>query len=159
MTEYMKSLRRLIGHAPVMLVGASVILLDGEGRVLLQRRSDNKMWGYHGGAVELGEAVEEAAARELYEETGLVARSLELYGVFSGKDMHYVYPNGDEVYNIDIVYICRNWEGTPNPQLSEVDELRFFALSDLPADISPPNRLALYKLAAELGDKNEEPLK
>jgi len=155
----MKSLRRLIGHAPVMLVGASVILLDGEGRVLLQRRSDNKMWGYHGGAVELGEAVEEAAARELYEETGLVARSLELYGVFSGKDMHYVYPNGDEVYNIDIVYICRNWEGTPNPQLSEVDELRFFALSDLPADISPPNRLALYKLAAELGDKNEEPLK
>lgn len=155
----MKSLRRLIGHAPVMLVGASVILLDGEGRVLLQRRSDNKMWGYHGGAVELGEAVEEAAARELYEETGLVARSLELYGVFSGKDMHYVYPNGDEVYNIDIVYICRNWEGTQNPQLSEVDELRFFALSDLPADISPPNRLALYKLAAELGDKNEEPLK
>lgn len=151
MTEYIKSLRRFVGHAPILQVGASVILLDGDGRVLLQRRADNGMWGYHGGAVEPGEVLEEAAARELREETGLVAHSLELYGVFSGPELRYVYPNGDEVYNVDIVYICRVWHGMPVPQSGEVEELRFFALTELPDEISPPIRKALYKFTSEHG--------
>ena len=39
--------------------------------------------------------------RELFEETGLIAHDLELFGVFSGKDLHYIYPNGDEVLSQD----------------------------------------------------------
>lgn len=53
-------------------------------------RKDNHCWGYAGGSVEPDEDVEEAAKRELYEETGLVANKLELFGTFSGKDMHYI---------------------------------------------------------------------
>lgn len=151
MTEYIKSLRRLVGHAPILQVGASVILLDGESRILLQRRADNGMWGYHGGAVELGEVLEDAAARELLEETGLDAHSLELYGVFSGPELRYTYPNGDEVCNVDVVYICRDWHGTPVPQPGEVEELKFFRLTELPDEISPPIRKALYKFASEHG--------
>lgn len=151
MTDYIQSLRGLIGHAPIMQVGASVILLNAENEVLLQRRADNGMWGYHGGSVELGEALEEAAARELREETGITARSLELYGVFSGPELRYVYPNGDEVYNVDVVYVCRDWSGEPVPQAGEVNELRFFPLESLPEDISPPIRGPLRKFAAEYG--------
>ncbi|MBE6640547.1 MAG: NUDIX domain-containing protein [Ruminococcaceae bacterium] len=135
---YIMDLRKLVGHSPLMQVGASVIVEDERGRVLLQLRSDNHCWGYCGGSVDLGEEVEEAAKRELYEETGLVANSLSLFGVFSGKDTHYVYPNGDEVYNIDIVYICKDYCGDPVPQKGEVDELKFFELSELPENISPP---------------------
>lgn len=76
--------------------------------------------------------MEDAAKRELFEETGLTAERLELFGIFSGKDMHYIYPNGDEVSNIDIVYICRDYTGTLRRQENEVEELKFFALNEIP---------------------------
>lgn len=99
MSEYILDLRKVVGHRPLLQVGASVIVEDAERRVLLQLRSDNHCWGYAGGSVELDEVVEDAAKRELFEETGLIAEELELFGVFSGEDCHYVYPNGDEVSN------------------------------------------------------------
>ncbi len=138
MSNYIMDLRGIVGHRPLLQVGASVIVEDHDGRVLLQLRADNHLWGYAGGSVELDEVVEEAAARELYEETGLRAKSLELFGVFSGPDLHYTYPNGDEVSNVDIVFICREWDGVLTPQAGEVDELRFFAADELPAELSPP---------------------
>ena len=55
--------------------------------------------------MEIDEKVEDAAKRELYEETSLIAKELTLLGVFSGEDMHNFYPNGDEVSNVDIVFI------------------------------------------------------
>ncbi len=145
MSNYILDLRKTVGHRPLLQVGASVIVENEAGEVLLQRRADNHLWGYAGGSVELDEVVEEAAARELFEETGLRAKSLELFGVFSGPDMHYTYPNGDEVSNVDIVYLCREWEGTLTPQDEEVEELRFFSADALPpeAELMPPNRKPL----------------
>lgn len=143
MTGYIKEMRSLVGHRPILQCGASVIVVDKEGRVLLQKRADNGLWGYHGGSVELDEDVKVAAARELFEETGITAHSLELFDVFSGADMHYVYPNGDEVSNVDIVFLCRDYEGIPTPQEGEVIELRYFAESELPNQITPPNVRAL----------------
>ena len=121
MSSYIMDLRKIVGHRPLLQVGASVIVEDKEGRILLQLRSDNHCWGYAGGSVELDEDVEEAAKRELFEETGLVAKELTLFGVFSGKDTHYVYPNGDEVSNVDIVYICKDYSGDLLCQEGEVD--------------------------------------
>jgi len=143
MSDYILELRKLVGHRPLLQVGASVIPVDSEGRILLELRADNHCWGYPGGSVEPGEQLEEAAARELFEETGLTAHSLELFGVFSGPEMHYVYPNGDEVYNVDVLYICRNWSGELRCQLEEVKELRFFSPAELPENISQPNILPL----------------
>ena len=88
MTDYIMEMRRFVGHRPLLQAGASVLLEDERGRLLLPRRADCHLWGYHGGAVELDEVVEEAAVRELFEETGLHAESLELFGVFSGPEMH-----------------------------------------------------------------------
>jgi 8-oxo-dGTP pyrophosphatase MutT (NUDIX family) len=76
MTDYIKSIRKYIGHERLMIVGGSVIV-HKNGKVLLQLRRDNGCWGYHGGCVELGETVEETAKRELFEETGLVANKLD----------------------------------------------------------------------------------
>ena len=139
MSNYIMDLRGIVGHRPLLQVGASVIVENDCGQVLLQHRTDNHLWGYAGGSVELDEVVEEAAARELFEETGLRAKKLELFGVFLGPDMHYTYPNGDEVSNVDIVYLCRDWEGELTPQEEEVDELRFFYAADLPDALMPPN--------------------
>lgn len=143
MSEYILDLRKIVGHRPLLQVGASVIVENEKGEVLLQKRADNHCWGYAGGSVELDEVVEEAAKRELFEETGLIALEMELFGVFSGPDTHYVYPNGDEVSNVDIVYLCRTYEGTLKCQESEVEELCFFSADALPNDLSPPIRKAL----------------
>lgn len=147
MTEYIKYLRGFIGHRPILQVGASVIVEDAQGRVLLQKRADNQCWGYHGGSVELDECVEDAAARELHEETGLIADEMKLWRVFSGPDTHYVYPNGDEVSNVDLVFICRKYHGEIKRQESEVTELRFFAVDEMPENISPPIARALREYA------------
>ncbi len=138
MTEYIRYIRKYVGNSPVLVCGASVIVENNNGEILLQLRADNGCWGYAGGCVELDEVVEEAAKRELFEETGLIANELELFGVFSGKELHYVYPNGDEVSNIDIVYICRSFSGELKADKHEVSELCFFPIDNIPKNISPP---------------------
>lgn len=147
MSDYIMELRKLVGHRPLLQVGASVIVENDSGEVLLQKRSDNHCWCYAGGSVELDEVVEDAARRELFEETGLIARELVLFGVFSGPDTHYIYPNGDEVSNVDIVYLCRKYEGCLIAQEDEVEELRFFPADALPENLSPPIRRPLLKWA------------
>lgn len=139
MSDYIMELRKIVGHRPLLQVGASVIVEDEQGKILLQLRTDNHCWAYAGGSVELDEVVEEAAKRELFEETGLVAEELTLFGIFSGADMHYIYPNGDEVSNIDIVFLCKKFSGALKCQAGEVEELRFFSIEEMPENISKPN--------------------
>ena len=86
MSGYIMGLRKIVGHRPLLQVGASTVVRDEKGRILLQKRTDNGCWGYAGGSVELDENVEEAARRELYEETGLIAQEMRLVGVFSGPE-------------------------------------------------------------------------
>ena len=99
----------------------------------MQQRTDCGSWGYAGGSVELGESVEQTAERELFEETGLKAKKLELLGVYSGEKMQYTYPN------VDIVYTCHEYTGELKMQASEVSQLKFIDICDLPEDIFPPN--------------------
>lgn len=151
--SYIMDLRKIVGHRPLLQVGASVIVVDENNRILLQLRSDNNTWGYAGGSVDLDENVEDAAKRELYEETGLIAEDLILLGVFSGKHMHNTYPNGDEVSNIDIVYVCQKYHGDLLCQKGEVEKLKFFHISDLPDNIFKPNLPALEKyISKRVGD-------
>ncbi len=65
------------------------VVFDGSGRLLLIRRNNppfEGQWALPGGFVEYGETTEEAAMRELKEETGLSATSLRLVGVYSRPD-------------------------------------------------------------------------
>lgn len=148
MNDYVKFLREHVGHAPIQLCSAGVLVENENGEILLQLRADNHCWSLSGGAVELGESTEEAAKRELFEETGLIADELVLFSVFSGEQQHYIYPNGDEVHLIITLYLCRKYHGTLQGQQAEVSELRFFPIDALPEAISPPERNLIVQYAA-----------
>ena len=115
---------------PLVLPHSVVILFNEKGQILLEERSDDGYFDFPGGGIDLKESAEEAASRELLEETGLVAKRLELFKVYSGEITHYVYFNGDEIYGVDLVYICKEYEGELKPQKEEVNRLFFMDLRD-----------------------------
>lgn len=146
MTGYISEMRKLVGHRTIIQCAASIIVVDDGGRILLGKRSDNHKWGYSGGSVEIDERAEDCARRELHEEMGLVADTLEFFCVNSGPETHYVYPNGDEVSNFEIVYLCRAWHGEPKCLDGEHESMRFFSCEEIDLDeISPPIRCVVKK--------------
>jgi ADP-ribose pyrophosphatase YjhB (NUDIX family) len=142
--DYLLTLRKYVGHAPLQMIGAAVLLVDAQNRLLLLKRSDSGCWGPPGGGVELGEVVEETARRETREETALELGELEWFGLFSGPGLYYCYPNGDEVYNITVVYKACQWQGEVKLN-EEHTEWRWFTPADIPENISPPIRPVIEK--------------
>lgn len=134
---YIEDLRNIVGTRPLILVGATVGVIDDQGRLLLQLRP-NGMWGLPGGLLELGESAEEAARREVYEETGVEVGELKLVEVFSGKQYFVELPNGDQFYPVTIVYISRDIKNS-EIKIDGVESLdaQFFNLQELPEQISP----------------------
>lgn len=147
---YLLDLRKKIGHAPIIMTSACVLIINPQGQLLLQKRADNHFWGYPGGSLELGESFEECAKREAFEETGLECIDLQYFTHMSGNEMHYIYPNQDEVYIAEIVFLCMQYTGVMNVQKSEVETQGFFDLDNLPSEISPINRAVIQMLAKQM---------
>ncbi len=138
--SYVQEIRSLVGHRPLILAGAAVLIIDEQNRLLLEHRKDNHQWGLIGGIMEIGESLEETARREVLEETGLELDELEWFGVFSGQDLIYECPNGDVVVNVVAVYTARRFRGEMKADKDEAYEVRFFDLRELPKELSPPDR-------------------
>lgn len=138
--DYLKELRKRTNHMPLVLPHSVVVLFNDKGEVLLEERADDGFFDFPGGGIDLKESAEDAARRELKEETGLIADELELFKVYSGEITHYVYFNGDEIYGVDLVYICRKYHGELKPQLEEVRSLKFYDLKNLPEKMSKRNK-------------------
>jgi 8-oxo-dGTP diphosphatase len=89
-------------------VGVGAVVLDPGGRVLLARRGHEPLmgeWSLPGGAVELGETLEAAVAREVLEETGLAVEVGPVVEVLDRVDHA---PDGRVEYHFVIIdYLCR----------------------------------------------------
>jgi ADP-ribose pyrophosphatase YjhB (NUDIX family) len=109
-------------------VGAAVVVRDDEGRVLMVRRAPGASragyWSIPAGFVDYGEEVRAAAARELEEETGLVA---EIGAVA------YVASNFHDPAKLTVgVWFDGTVVGGTLQAGDDADEVGWFALDDLP---------------------------
>ena len=140
----MSAMRRSPNGNPVVIqTGASIIVEDAQGRILMQQRSDDGTWSYPGGRIEIDETVEDGARREVREECGLEVGKLRLLGVFSGKELNHVYPNGNEVCGIDIVHVSSDYTGSLQCADGEAKNMGFYPINQLPQPISSMNAIQL----------------
>jgi len=117
-------------------VGANVLVVR-DGKLLLGKRKNifgDGMWALPGGHLDKGESIMAAAARELSEETGLVADSYEFIGLVNNPqkehDRHY----------IQLGFLAKGVTG--EPKLLEPDrcyEWQWFSLNELPDTLIFPS--------------------
>lgn len=89
-----------------------------DGKVLLVERAKppKGIWAFPGGHVELGETLEQAAARELYEETGMTARFSGLLGLFD-----VIRRDEDGLVTVHYVIACYLGEAGPGQPVAASD--------------------------------------
>ncbi|MGH2524399.1 MAG: NUDIX domain-containing protein, partial [Anaerolineales bacterium] len=124
------SLRPVVGHAALVWPGANAAVFDDAGRILLHQRGDTGLWGLPAGSLDAGESLAHTAIRETWEETGLRVEPEQLLSIYAG--YHLTYPNGDEVYPVAHLFLCRIVGGQLQADGHETLALGFFELEDLP---------------------------
>ena len=136
----------VLKHKFVLLQdGAAAIIVNENGQILMQARSDNDKWGLPGGCQELGERFEETVIREIKEETNLVVEEsdLELIAIVSGEGRRNEYPNGDVVINNTALYLVKKYSGQLKWD-SESKNMKFFDLDSLPENQHDPDLIETY---------------
>lgn len=115
---------------PRFFIGVVAVIFDNDGRVVLFHHTYKSVhpWALPGGWMKRGEEPAETIRREIREEAGLEVEILAPLAAITGP----VYPNAE------IIYLAKLLGGTFRPS-REVDEIRFFALEDLP-DLQPYQR-------------------
>lgn len=119
--------------APVansLVVGSSAVVVDDEGRVLLQRRSDSGNWALPGGAMDIGETFGQSVIREVKEETGFDVEIQRMVGVYSDPGHVFAYDDGEVRQEFNICLACRITGGLLRVS-SESTAVEFFTFGDL----------------------------
>ena len=138
--DYIHELRKVIGPRKIILNCAGALIVK-DGKILFQRRTDNGKWGLIGGLLEMNETYEEAALREIREETGLEVSLNAFLGIFHNHNM--VWHNGDTAHVISAFYIATIISGIPRID-EESYELQFFEKNEMPELFAEDHIAALH---------------
>jgi ADP-ribose pyrophosphatase YjhB (NUDIX family) len=90
-----------------LVPGASAVVLDEAGRILLHRRDDNELWSIPGGGMEVGERIADTVVREVREETGLEVEPEAIVGIYSNPQHVVEYGDGEIRQQFSVCFACR----------------------------------------------------
>ncbi len=110
-----------MNELPRFVIAALVFIRKGDTILLVKQSYGNQYWSLPGGVVEFGESVDQAAIREVKEETGLDIRVKRMIGLYSRPDEQSV------AFTFEGEVICGKL--TPN---NEVSDCQYFHFRNLP---------------------------
>jgi ADP-ribose pyrophosphatase YjhB (NUDIX family) len=144
--SYLGKLRQKIGHAPVLIPGARLVVLNNNHEILFIKRTDFNTWGLIGGSSEYGENIVTTATREAKEEAGIDVTNLKLWGTSTDLSDEYIkYPNGDEIHAYSIMFYTYEWFGELQADQIESSAVKFFSMDELPEVMHPNTLKAVQK--------------
>lgn len=120
-----------IGKGAKISTGCSATIFSMEGdKLLLTKRTDNKLWCLPGGRIEGGEDIKETCIREVKEETGFDVTIKKLIGIYTSPNMIVQYPDGNQVQIVAFNFEAKIQSGNFkfNDEVSEID---FFSEEEL----------------------------
>lgn len=122
---FLAQLRQKIGTDLVLLPTIVVIARDEQDRILFVHDRDSDSWTLPGGIIEPGESPADAAVREVWEETHVLARLTRIVAVVGGPGCVTTYSNGDQIAWVATVFAARVENGTPVADGVETKAARF----------------------------------
>ena len=146
--------RRPIYTKRVDEVSAGGLVIDGTGtKGLLIGRRDLKdatrerlLWSLPKGHIEPGETPQEAAIREVAEETGIQSEISRELGIID----FWFMAGGKRIHKTVHHYLFREVGGTLAPQVSEVDDVGWFPLEEIISLLAYPDEKKLIAKSGEL---------
>jgi ADP-ribose pyrophosphatase YjhB (NUDIX family) len=103
--NYIREIRSKVGHMPIFLNAVAGAVVNEQGQLLLQKRTDAGNWSLPGGMMEYGETFVETLQREMKEDAGLLVEPVKALHTF---DQGFTtYPNGDQAKS-SAVFISSN---------------------------------------------------
>lgn len=131
----------------------NVVVVNERDELLLIRRSDNGNWAVPGGALDLGESLRQAAARETKEESGLDVEVTGLVGIYTDPRHIVLYTSNYEARQEFSVVVTARVTGGSLRTSSESSDVRWVSsetAADLPMDRSMRKRISDYLAASEV---------
>ena len=117
-------------RANSLIPAASAIIENEQGKILLHKRSDSHTWSIPGGAMEIGESINETVIREVQEETGLQVQTEYLIGVYTDPEHIIEYSDGEIRQEFSLCFACTIVGG--KLQVSdESTEVAFFSSQEI----------------------------
>ncbi|WP_062998004.1 NUDIX domain-containing protein [Nocardia mikamii] len=114
-----------------LVPGGSALVVDTDGSILMQRRSDSGNWSLPGGVMEIGETLEQCVVRETREESGLDIEITGLLGIYTDPAHVIAYEDGEVRQEFNITYYGRVVGGRIAVS-TESTEVRFIRPDELP---------------------------
>jgi len=115
-------------------VGATAVIFNDAGQVLLTRRADNGLWCVPGGHMDMDESIRRTAIREAKEETGLDVEIEQLSGMYSIKYPADIFPERKKRPVFVVAFRCKVVGGKLTLN-DEVTEFGWFNPQNLPDDL------------------------
>ncbi len=117
------------------------------GRIDLKDQSREKLlWSLPKGHIEAGESPEQAAIREVKEETGIKSEINKSLGVID----FWFMAGGKRIHKTVHHFIFKEKGGRIAPQVSEVDDVRWFPLDEIVERLAYPDEKKLIARSKEL---------